>query len=126
MNEADKIIEDQYLIRRITISKKYSFSLLALIAVIGVLFIVKGLQFSDKVSVITIVSTQISLLVITVAYVTGQAKIDLQASATYGKRQTQVSPPFSISMPPTSPPAGGSEQAASIIQGLSDLIKPKG
>jgi hypothetical protein len=129
----EEIIKDRYLIQRITISKKFAFALLSLIATFMVLFLVKDLQFSEKLSVITIVSTQISIMVICVVYIRGQVLIDLKATATYGKRDPIRSYPMipsSISMPSDlSGQTAPSSAMSTVIQGLGDLVKnipPKG
>ena len=84
---------------RFRISKKYTFCLFTSICLFMVLILVHNLQFSEHLAVVSIVCSQLSLLVIAVVFTTGQAKIDLQASATYGQasstpQRTHVSPSF--------------------------------
>ena len=61
------------------ISKKYSFAMIAILLQICVLFLVHYFQFSEKLSIFSVVSTQLVILITTVSYVTGEAKIDIQA-----------------------------------------------
>ena len=65
-------------------SKKYSFSLIGISSQILSLFIIHKLGLPEKTELWSIVSTHLGIIFITVTYLTGQAKIDLNASATYG------------------------------------------
>ncbi len=85
IHEQDSIDQRSSKLQRFSISKKYTFALFSSFCVILVLIIVHNLQFSDQLSEISIVCSQFSLLVIAITYLSGQAKIDIQASATYGK-----------------------------------------
>jgi hypothetical protein len=64
------------------ISRKFIFSFIAMVFGIAVLPLIWKLGFAEKLAIVSVVSTQIFLLIITVAYVTGQAAIDIKA--TYG------------------------------------------
>jgi len=68
----------------IKLSRKYTFALLGIIAAIGVLCVVHKLGFSDSLSKCAIISCELVILVITTTYLTGQAKIDIQA--VYGNK----------------------------------------
>jgi len=65
------------------VSKKYSFSVLAFAAILFILIFSSSLKDLPLYAFIAaILSSQISIALITIAYITGQAKIDIQASAT--------------------------------------------
>lgn len=71
-------------VRMMGISKKYSFAFIACLWILLVPYIFQSLNLSEKISVFLGISTQLCILVITISYLTGQAKIDL--TATYGKK----------------------------------------
>ena len=87
----------------VRVSKKYSFSVLAFAAILFILIFSSSLkdlplyalgpeaaqcaaETASKAGlwafIAAILSSQISIALITIAYITGQAKIDIQASAT--------------------------------------------
>ena len=67
------------------ISKKYSFSVLAFACILFTLIFCSTLKDLPLYSFIAaIMSSQLSIALITIAYITGQAKIDIQATAQAG------------------------------------------
>ena len=66
------------------ISKKFSFSLIAVLLIVSSLILISKLGFSEKVTLYSIVSTHLSILLVTITYLTGQAKIDLNANTNIG------------------------------------------
>jgi hypothetical protein len=77
--------------------KKYSFAVLGILLAMSVLWIVHQFGFPEKEGIIAILSTQIIILVITVTFLTGQARIDIQAL--YGRPGNGS--PFPFGIPPT-------------------------
>lgn len=71
-------------------SKKYTFALIGLALLIGTLVLITYLNIDAKTKLIAILSTQLCITVITVTYLTGQARIDFNAvaKATYGKEDS--------------------------------------
>jgi hypothetical protein len=69
------------------ISKKYSFAMISILLQISILFIIYKFQFPEKLSIWATVSTQVMILVTTITFLTGQAKIDIQA--VYGRSSPQ-------------------------------------
>jgi len=61
------------------LSRKYTFALIGIISSMGVLYLVQALGFSDSLAKCAIISCELVILVITTTFLTGQAKIDIQA-----------------------------------------------
>lgn len=87
------------------ISRKYSFSIVVMLIIIGVLFVINYLKFPEKVAMVAIIATDLPILVIAIAYLTGQAKIELQAL--YGRAPSTEITTSNVrgsSSPPPPPP----------------------
>lgn len=59
--------------------RKYSFALLAFVCSFLVLYLVHRFGFPEKLAIVSILATDAVILIITTTYLTGAAKIDLQA-----------------------------------------------
>lgn len=59
------------------VSKKYSFAILGIMLAFLAVIIIKELGLEPSTTQVAIVSTHLVILVITITYLTGQAKIDL-------------------------------------------------
>lgn len=71
-------------------SKKYTFSLIACILFFAAIIPFQHLGWDQPYLLIGLVITQACVLVMSVAFVTGQAKIDLNARASYGEDNRDV------------------------------------
>lgn len=63
--------------RKLRLSKKYTFALLAIALSFLAVAFVKELELNEGTSQVAIISLHIVILLISVTYITGQAKIDL-------------------------------------------------
>ena len=88
------------------VNKKYTFALISLVFQALSLIWVRYLGFTEKNEMVALICTQVSLLVIAVTYLTGQAKIDIAASATYGKKDVLPPIPGTGFIPPHIPGIG--------------------
>lgn len=61
------------------VSRKYSFSILTFIIFISVLIYLISKNLPETIFITAIVSTNLSILIVAVSYLTGQAKIDVRA-----------------------------------------------
>ena len=69
---------------KIRISKKFSFGVIALSWIFWALDLVQRLDYPESYKFYIIISSQLSIVFIAVAYITGQAKIDMNIQAGFG------------------------------------------
>ena len=62
---------------KLPLSKKYTMTCLGVIALFLTLPLIKGLEFPEKTELYVMLSTQLSIVILTITYLTGQAKLDL-------------------------------------------------
>ena len=67
------------------VSKKYSFALLTFALIFLSIMLINAIEKDEKTKVALYISTQVSIVLVAVTYLTGQAKIDMnvQAGANY-------------------------------------------
>lgn len=63
------------------LSKKFTFSVLSLLSIFWAVDFVKSLDFSKNTELFVIIACHVSIVIVTVAYITGQAKIDMNIKA---------------------------------------------
>jgi hypothetical protein len=65
------------------VSKKFAFAFMSIMVLVGILLVVLMCHLEMWLFVAALCSSQLSVLVVTVTYLTGQAKVDV--SLQYGK-----------------------------------------
>lgn len=66
------------------ISKKFSFALLGIFIIMLVPIILIWLGYANVPLLVALIASDFSILLITITYLTGQAKVDFQAHASAG------------------------------------------
>jgi hypothetical protein len=78
--------------------RKYSFGILGILFAFCALYVVHRFQFPEKEAIVSILATDFLILLITTIFLTGQAKIDIQAL--YGRPASSTNVGVAGALPP--------------------------